>query len=376
MIKLLHTADIHIGRQFIFLQEKAGDYRAQLVRTLEKIVDLALKEEVSLLLIAGDLFDNNRVYGSTIGRVMTAFQKLEKPGIRVCILPGLRDSLAQDSVYVSLQLPPNMTLLSSCQDRQIYPDLDLTVYGRIPGLPKNLAAEGKSLFRVGLAHCPFRNEGETGGKGQAISADEITGSGLDYLALGYHHSFREVSAGNTAACYCGSPEPLEPGQEGAGNVVMATLREGQRAEIQPVKIGTKRMESVLLDISGCSGEEILQQIEGRADPNLVLKVILTGLRGLELDPDCCRRIEKDLGGRFFKLLLENASSPDLTKLRSLEFPPKSVAGRFLKIAEEKIASAAGEEEKNVFEEALALGFSLLRSRLAAGKAGDNSKPFS
>ena len=84
MVQLLHTGDVHLGRQFPSLRSKAGEYRNQLVRTFEKIVDLADSEKVSLLLISGDLFDTNRVYGLTIGRVLSAFRKLEASGIRCC----------------------------------------------------------------------------------------------------------------------------------------------------------------------------------------------------------------------------------------------------------------------------------------------------
>lgn len=50
-------------------------------------MDLAISEDVSILLIAGDLFDTNRVHGIIIGKVLTAFKKLDDKGIPVCILP-------------------------------------------------------------------------------------------------------------------------------------------------------------------------------------------------------------------------------------------------------------------------------------------------
>lgn len=379
MIKILHTADIHLGRQFFSLRDKAGDYRAQLIRTFEKIMDLAVKEEVSLVLIAGDLFDNNRIYGSTIGRVMSAFQKLEKSGVRVCILPGIRDALDQDSVYVSLQLPPNVTLLTEKHDRQTFTDLDLTVYGWIPGANnagdnplRGFSPDKKTHFHIGMAHCPFRREGESGDEDVTISAEEIAGSGLGYLALGYQHSFEEVSAGNTVACYCGPPEPLDPDRKGAGNVVMVTLQEGETARITPVKVGSKRIERMTLDITSLdSMEDILKRISDQADSGLVLKVMLTGLRSLDMALDC-RKIESDLNGRFFKLMVTDASHPNIADIRSYEFPEKSVAGRFLKIIEEKIDTAYSEEEKTILEDALVLGFSLLKNHEDAS-AGASSR---
>jgi len=48
MIKILHTADMHLGREFPFLGDKGKEHRNQLLRTFEKIVDLAISENVSL----------------------------------------------------------------------------------------------------------------------------------------------------------------------------------------------------------------------------------------------------------------------------------------------------------------------------------------
>jgi DNA repair exonuclease SbcCD nuclease subunit len=88
MIKILHTADVHLGREFPLLREKGTEHRNQLLKTFERIIDLAINEKVSLLLIAGDLFDTNDVYGITIGKVLAALEKLQGKNIPVCILPG------------------------------------------------------------------------------------------------------------------------------------------------------------------------------------------------------------------------------------------------------------------------------------------------
>lgn len=76
MIKILHTADLHLGRSFASLRDKAREHRRQLLKTFEKIIELAIRENVSLILIAGDLFDSNREYGIVIGKVLSAFNNL------------------------------------------------------------------------------------------------------------------------------------------------------------------------------------------------------------------------------------------------------------------------------------------------------------
>jgi DNA repair exonuclease SbcCD nuclease subunit len=46
MLKVLHTADTHIGREFPFLREKGREYKNQLLTTFELIIDSAISANV------------------------------------------------------------------------------------------------------------------------------------------------------------------------------------------------------------------------------------------------------------------------------------------------------------------------------------------
>ena len=230
MIKILHTADIHLGREFPLLRERGREYRIQLLRTFGQIVDLAIGENVSLLLISGDLFDTNRVHGIIIGQVLSAFRKLEEKGIPVCILPGTHDAYNDDSIYRFVRFPPNVTVFTPEHDREVYEALDLTVYGKafegklVGESPiRGLSLSKESKYHIGMAHCSVKIEGWIGKDVMILDRNEIANSGLDYLALGHWHSFRDFSQGNTKAFYSGSPEPISMDQKGAGSVTMVTI---------------------------------------------------------------------------------------------------------------------------------------------------------
>ena len=192
MIKILHTADIHLGREFPFLREKGREHRNQLLGTFERIVDLAIGEKASLFLIAGDLFDTNHVHGIVIGKVLAAFKKLEDKGIPVCILPGTHDAYDKDSIYRFLSFPPNVTVLTPDNEKKIYEGLDLTVYGRafddklIGESPvRGLSIVKESNFHIGMAHCSIRIKGFIEKDSMILDRREIANSGFDYLALGH-----------------------------------------------------------------------------------------------------------------------------------------------------------------------------------------------
>ena len=75
---------------------------------------------------------------------------------------------------------------------------------------------------------------------------EVAASGLDYLALGHWHSFREGRAGTTTWAYPGAPEPVAVDQDGAGQVclVRLTSRAAPAAvEVEPLPVGRTRFAS-------------------------------------------------------------------------------------------------------------------------------------
>ncbi len=60
MIRLLHTADVHLGAKFLSLGDKGAAQREQIRASFKKLISLAIAEDVDVVLIAGDLFDANQ----------------------------------------------------------------------------------------------------------------------------------------------------------------------------------------------------------------------------------------------------------------------------------------------------------------------------
>ena len=321
MIKILHTADIHLGKEFSFLRARGREYRNQLLATFEKIVDLAISEKVSLLLIAGDFFDTNRVHGIIIGKVITAFKKLQGEGIHVCIIPGTHDLYDTDSIYRYVTFPSNVTVFTPEFDRALYKDLNLAVYGEVfdgryvdKSPIQQLLLSDDLKYHVGMAHCSIKIEGWIEKDVLLLSRNEIATSGLDYLALGHWHSFQDFSQGNTKAFYCGAPEPVSMDQKGAGNVIMVTIHEKGNISVTPTRVGTMQFAKLSIDVGLTKSiADIVQQIEAKVDPNLILELTLEGLCSMDHDLNP-REIEDELGDRFFYLRVVDKSHPRLEEV--------------------------------------------------------------
>ncbi|MDO9080020.1 MAG: metallophosphoesterase, partial [Desulfuromonadales bacterium] len=99
-IRCLHTADLHLDTPFPNWGEKEGVRRADLLKTFERIVTLAIKNDVQLLLISGDLFDSPHPQAATVTRVQTELKRLVDRGITPVLLPGTHDPFApKNSIY-------------------------------------------------------------------------------------------------------------------------------------------------------------------------------------------------------------------------------------------------------------------------------------
>jgi len=368
VVKILHTADVHLGRQFPSLRQRGKEYRKQLLQTFEHVLGLAIDKDVSLVLIAGDLFDTNRVYGAVIDKVISGFGKLEERNIPVCILPGGHDAYTEDSIYRFVRFPPNVTVLTTEQDHKTFDDLGLTVYGKafddklVGESPlRGLSLIEESKFHVGMAHCSIKREGSIEKDSMILDRKEIANSRLDYLALGHWHSFQDYSQGGTKAYYCGSPEPIYMDQKGAGSIVMVSIYGKGDIRVDPIHVGSKKFDEITINVGSISSfEGITRIIEPKADPNLILKVTLEGL--CRMDCDLNPQEIEGLGNHFFNLRVLDKSHPKLEEIEPKNFPEETVIGRFVRIAEKKIAEANNEEDKALYAEALKLGFALLQGR--------------
>src|SRR5262245_30890568 len=95
-LSLLHTADVHLGSDGYGTAQQQAAHEARARRGLRSIVDRALSDTVDLVLIAGDLFDHNRVPDDLVEFVRGELGRLRQP---VVILPGNHDALYPSAIY-------------------------------------------------------------------------------------------------------------------------------------------------------------------------------------------------------------------------------------------------------------------------------------
>ena len=91
MLRLLHTADVHLGARHADLGEAAAAQRERQFDAFRAAVDLAIAEKVVLFLVAGDLFDSNVQPKRSVERVAAQLGRMAQARIRSVLVPGTHD---------------------------------------------------------------------------------------------------------------------------------------------------------------------------------------------------------------------------------------------------------------------------------------------
>ena len=354
MLRLLHTADVHLGARYADLGEAATAQRERQFAAFRASIDLAIAEKVDLVLVAGDLFDSNVQPRRSVDRVAAELKRLVNERIRTVLIPGTHDVYDRASIYRSYDLPALagadgtdfVTLLTPEQPAVRLETLDLTVHAhvfatkRAPRSPlAGLDVSGDpSTWQIGLVHGSIAIPKQTEHDEVVITTDEIAASKLDYLALGHWHSSSRGKAGSTVYAYSGAPEPVALDQDRAGNVLLVTLdlHDGKRdVQIHERRVGRTIFQKFEIDAATVASQPVLiEDLRMLANPDIVMDVRLIGVRPDALDLHA-EEVEAALADAYLKIRVRDWSAPPLS---DGPLPPEdTILGSFVRDIQAGIA---------------------------------------
>jgi len=387
MLRLLHTADVHLGARHADLGDAAATQRERQFTAFVASVDLAIAERVELFLVAGDLFDSNVQPRRSVDRVAHELARLVEARIRAILVPGTHDVYDRSSIYRAYDLPalagskpadPFLILLTPDRPWVHIEALDAVVHGpcfptkRAPHSPlRDIATTTvpDATWKIGLLHAAVAIPGRTDHDDVVITTDEIAASGLDYLALGHWHSAQTQKARGVTYAYAGAPEPVALDQDGAGKVLLVTLdvKAGEkRVTVEERTVGRTTFERKEVDAATVESQAALvARLKAAGDRDRVLDLRLIGIRPDELDVDV-DEVEASLRGDYLRVRVRDQSHPSLTE--GAIPPAETVAGAFIRDTEARIArlraspDTAAAREADELLDVLRLGRLLLAGR--------------
>ena len=265
MIKILHTADIHLDAPLksLALRDPAlRDTVEAATRTaLSNLVDLALSQGVAALLIAGDLFDGRQRSASTAAFLIGQLDRLRTAGIAVFYIKGNHD--AENPITGALELPDNVHVFGVRNDKVELAE-GVWIHGvsfagrHAPqSLLANFAAPQPDAINIAMLHSSLG--GAAGHDDYApCSVSELQAMGFDYWALGHVHGWT-VHSTSPWVVMPGTPQGRDIGEAGPKFASLITIEEG-RLTAEPVATSVVEFFAADLDVSGVQSDDDLRQM--------------------------------------------------------------------------------------------------------------------
>jgi exonuclease SbcD len=357
-LRILHTADLHLGSPFSgsgFDSDKIKERKRDLFECFDSILISAQKKKVDLVIICGDLFEEERVKRSDINSIMRSLSEIAP--IRCVLLPGNHDYFREGGYYNWLHWPANVYIFKERElSRFIFEDISLAVYGSAftsPEDPERLIPkirfEDKCKFRILAFHGSLIAKPDSAEPYRPFTVAELSGLGADYIALGHYHkpALFKNDRGRIIASYPGSPEPLNFGEihDHSFNIVMI---DNKTVSVETFSSEQRRYLRFEIECGGMKTEKdavaACRKTAAGASENDIINFILKGAleKNLQFDREV---IAAELKKHFFWAKVEDATYPDLDieSISREETTRGLFARQMLELVEE--SKKSGETEK-------------------------------
>ncbi len=181
---------------------------------IRRVLDAAEVVAADLVLLAGDVFEHNRLPVDLVERTASILGQVSMP---VVVLPGNHDPATPDSVYRrgGIAEISNLSILGVTHDDAVlFPGLELEVWGRAhidydDMVPLRSPKPRKTRWQIAMAHGHYQPTPDRSARlnpAWLIGRDEIAATAVDYLALGHWNRPTRVSRGTVSAHHSGSAE--------------------------------------------------------------------------------------------------------------------------------------------------------------------------
>ncbi|TAJ43980.1 metallophosphoesterase family protein [Methanofollis fontis] len=263
-LTFIHTADLHLGSPLTGIRAMDENMAEKLTqasyRALDRIVDLAIRDEVDFVLIAGDLYDSKRQQIYEQLKLLHALERLDSHGILVYIACGNHDPHSAWSR--SLKWPKNVHIMAEDGPEVVFFEKDGERKAAIVGVSyprssvwENLAAtfpekEDDWPFTIGLLHGTLGSSTGEHVSYAPCSEEDLAARGYDYWALGHIHKPAVVHQTYPTIVYPGIPQGRDIGESGPRGCYYVVVRPD--GTIEPTFVETAEIcwEDTILSIEG------------------------------------------------------------------------------------------------------------------------------
>lgn len=358
-MKFIHIADMHFDCPFNNLSDidNLGEIRRLQQREIfKKIIDYIKENNVELLFIAGDLYEQQYIRKSTIDYINNKFKEI--PNTKVFITPGNHDPYLKNSYYNKYEWNDNVKIFGPEVEKVSLGDLDIYGFGFNDFYCKNqeiidLEVQNIEKTNILIMHADMDASANSEKVYNPINKNIIKAKNFDYVALGHIHKIDYNSETDQRIVYPGSTISTGFDELGEHGMIVGEIQ-NKNLKLKFAKLDEMEFKEIYFDCTNVfSKEDLIEKInEIQIKENELCKVILNGERNFEIDPYEILKINSNK--QILKIKDETKTAYNLEKIKN----DTTLKGIFAKEMLRKLENAK-DEEKEIIQKAIEIGLQAL-----------------
>jgi len=297
-IKILATADIHLGR-ISSESDSIGDHGTTRF-TWYRLVEWAIDQSVDAVAIAGDIVEHDNRYFEAAGALERGLADLNKAGISVYMIAGNHDydvlpALMKEKNWENVHLlgkddkwEVHMASFNGIDIQFVGWSFPERYYRQDPFRKLSVNQINPGLPSIGLFHGDYEM-GESQYAPTQFSS--LSGKAVDAWIMGHIHKPQVFQDSGPLIMYTGSPHALSMREQETHGPVLITVESSNRIEYEHIAMSPVQFEVAEVDITECDTKddirrEMILTSETEAtlriqDPSkirlVVFDIVLTGI---------------------------------------------------------------------------------------------------
>ena len=189
-MKFIHIADVHFDIPYSSLEARGLSEKRRLEQrdAFKKVIDYIKENEIELLFICGDLYEQEYVKQSTIEYINKLFEQI--PNTRIYIVPGNHDPYIKNSYYNTYHFANNVKIFTSKLEKIKIDNINIYGYGFedfYMRAKEKIEVENPEEINILLTHADLDGAKNDDIRYNPISKTQLKALGFDYVALGHIH---------------------------------------------------------------------------------------------------------------------------------------------------------------------------------------------
>ncbi len=278
--RFIHCADLHLGARFkgVDTDDEAELRRTRMapLESFERIVNLAISERASFMVIAGDVYEKGALPST---RAFFA-EQTKRAGIPIFVSKGNHD--AERPWDAAMPYPDNVKVFGirpetarfSCKGANV----EVTGASFMSKKEKrnlvSMLSGSDDAFTIACVHCDVK-EIDEGQPNAVCRMSDFLGKNVDYWALGHIHK-RRILRESPYAVYSGNIQGRSSKETGPKGAYVVTVTDGKVSELRFVPTQSLQWGCLEADLTGLDMDGLASKLENISESIDIASLTLYG----------------------------------------------------------------------------------------------------